>query len=273
MIINGKNLASELIGELKPFFSERKTALAVISAGDNPAVLSFIKEKSRLAGLLGIEFLHFHFGEEISSKFLRKKINEIGRENFIKGLVVQLPLPLKFNTQYLLNAIPMEKDPDMLNERSFGSFVLGRSKILPPAVSTLKFILEKHQIDPKGKASVVLGAGRLVGLPIAVWLMQQKATVSILNEFSKKAKKFTKKADILISAVGQANLVNRKMVKRGAAVIDFGYSQKNGHFHGDVDGEEVKKRAGLITPTPGGTGPILVAMLFKNLKVLMEKNN
>ena len=118
---------------------------------------------------------------------------------------------------------------------------------------------------------MVFGSGRLIGLAVANWLMQEKAAVSVVNEFSKNPEKIAKKADIVVSGVGQPNLVTKKMIKKGAAVIDFGYSQEGGKIKGDIDFDSIKKRASLITPTPGGTGPILVAMLFQNLKDLMEQ--
>ncbi|HRY76791.1 MAG TPA: bifunctional 5,10-methylenetetrahydrofolate dehydrogenase/5,10-methenyltetrahydrofolate cyclohydrolase [Candidatus Paceibacterota bacterium] len=271
VIVDGKNLAREVLDDLKPFFAVRKTALAVISVGDNPASSSFIKEKSRVAGVLGIEFLHFNFTSDVSNKFLRAKIGEIVRRDFIKGVIIQLPLPKKFNVQYLLNAIPVEKDPDLLNERSFGAFLTGRFKIIPPAAEVVKIILEKYGINPQGKVCAVFGAGRLVGLTVANWLTQEKATVFIINEFTKQPEKIAKKADILISGVGEPGLITKKMIKKGAVVIDFGYGLKNGKIKGDVDFEKVKKRSSLITPTPGGTGPLLVAALFQNLWDLMNK--
>lgn len=270
MILEGKKLAKEVLEELKPFFQKRKVALVLISVGKEAE--NFIKEKRRVAGELGIEFLHFHFSEEVSNKFLRRKISEIAKKDFIKGIVVQLPLPKKFNTQYILNAIPPEKDPDCLNERSFGAFALSRNKIFPPSVEALKFILEKYGINPQGKICAVLGTGRLIGLPIALYLLQQKATVLLLNEFTPQMEKWVKKAEMVISGVGKANLVNEKMVKKGAILIDFGYALEEGKVRGDLDFKNLEKKASLITPTPGGTGPLVVAFLFKNLKRLIEKD-
>lgn len=271
VIVDGKNLAREILDDLKPFFTARKTALVVISVGADPATSSFIKEKSRVAGVLGIEFLHFNFTSDVSNKFLRAKIGEIVKRDFIKGVIIQLPLPKKFNVQYLLNAVPVDKDPDLLNERSFGAFLTGRFKIIPPAAEVVKIILEKYGLIPQGKICAVLGSGRLVGLPVANWLTREKATVFILNEFTKNQEKITKQADLVISGVGKPHFITKKMIKKGALVIDFGYGQKGGKLEGDVDFENVKKRAGLITPTPGGTGPLLVAALFQNLRDLMKK--
>lgn len=269
VIVDGKNLAREILDGLKPFFSAKKTALAIVSVGANPAAASFIKEKSKAAGILGIEFLHFNFTSDVSNKFLRAEIGEIGKRDFIKGVVVQLPLPQKFNTQYLLNAIPVNKDPDLLNERSWGAFLTGCFKIMPPAAKTVKIILEKYGVVPQKKNCAVLGSGRLVGLPVANWLMQEKATVFILNELTKNPEKIIKKSDLVISGVGQPGLITKKMVKKGAVIIDFGYGQKNGKVEGDIDWKSIKKRVALITPTPGGTGPLLVAVLFQNLRDLM----
>jgi methylenetetrahydrofolate dehydrogenase (NADP+)/methenyltetrahydrofolate cyclohydrolase len=270
VIVDGKNLAREILEDLKPFFSVRKTAMAVVSVGADPVAASFIKEKSKAAGILGIEFLHFNFTSDVSNKFLRAKIGEIEKRDFIKGIIVQLPLPKKFNIQYLLNAIPIDKDPDLLNERSLGAFLTGRPTIMPPAAKTVKIILGKYGVVPQGKICVVLGSGRLVGLPVANWLMREKATVFVLNEFTKNPEKIIKKSDLVISGIGQPGLITKKMVKKGAVVIDFGYGQKNGKIGGDANLQGLEKRVALITPTPGGTGPLLVAALFQNLRDLIR---
>jgi len=271
-IINGKNLAQEILDELKSFFERKKVAIAVISVGEQKMQEAFIKQKQKFAAFLGIEFFHFHFDEKISNKTLREKINEIAKRNFIKGVVLQLPLPKKFNSDALSNVIPIEKDVDVLNERHFGQFCLKRSKILPPAVEVLKFILEKYKIDYQDKIFGVVGAGRLIGLPIINWLSQQKVTFFVVDINTKNPQKIIRNCDIVISGVGKAKLINKKWIKKGAIVIDFGFERNEDGVSGDVDFDSVKKRAKLITPTPGGTGPLLVAMIYKNLKNLITKN-
>jgi len=271
-IINGKKLAQEILDELKNFFKRKKIAIAVISVGELKIHEAFIKQKQKAAAFLGIEFFHFHFDDKISNKILREKINEIAKRPFIKGLVLQLPLPKKFNSNALANVIPIEKDVDVLNERHFGRFCLKRSQILPPAVEVLKFILEKYKIDYKDKIFGVVGAGRLIGLPVINWLSQQKTTFFVVDINTKNPQKIIQNCDVVISGVGRAKLINKKWIKKGAVVIDFGFERSGDGVSGDVDFDSVKKRARLITPTPGGAGPLLVAMIYKNLKNLLMKN-
>lgn len=272
-IIDGKVLSLEIIDNLKPFFLKRKTAFVVVSIGDNAeASESFIREKKKIADLLGIEFLHHHFLSNVSNTFLRKKIGELAKGKNVKGIIVQLPIPKELNLQYILNAIPVDKDPDVLTEKNLGAFIANRFKILPLAAAVLDFIFKKYQIEVRGKNCVVVGSGRLVGMPIFIWLKQKGATVSVVDEFTKNPEDFIKQADIVISGVGKPKLITGKMIKDDAIIIDFGYCYDNGKLVGDIDFDSVSKRASLVTPTPGGTGPILVAQLYNNLKILIETN-
>lgn len=269
-IIDGKQISQEILDKLKPFFQKKKVAVAIVTVGDEKATEIFIKQKQKAAAYLSIEFLNFHFDEKISNNLLRQKINEISRRNFIKGVVIQLPLAPKFNANSLTNVIPMEKDIDVLNERHFAQFCLGRSKILPPAVASLKFIFDKYNVQLKDKICGVVGLGRLIGFPISIWLMKQKTTIFAVDINTKNPQKIIKKCDIVISGVGQAGLIDKKWLKNGAIVIDFGFERNENGIFGDVNFDSAKKRADLITPTPGGMGPILVAILFYNLKELLQ---
>jgi len=271
-ILNGENISQEILEDLKPFFQKHKAALAAISIGDNSEGEVFIKRKKKVADYLSIEFIHFHFGEDISNKLLSKKINQIVRQNFVKGVILQLPLPKKFNTYALVNIIPPQKDIDVLNNTHFASYCFQLSVILPPAVETIKIIFEKYNINVQEKNCGVVGIGRLVGLPILIWLLQQKATVFAVDIFTKQPEKILAQCDIIITGTGSPHLINKKFVKKGAIIIDFGFSKENGKIKGDVDIDSVKKKTRLVTPTPGGTGPILVATLYKNLKTLIQKN-
>lgn len=269
-IINGKNLAQEVLDELKPFFEKHKTAIAVISIGKE-INFSFIQQKQKAAAFLGIEFFHFHFDEKLSNKAIRKQINEIAKRNFIKGIVLQLPLPQKFNAQALANVIPIEKDVDVFNERNFGQFCLGRSNILPPSVETLKFIFEKYQIPFNEKKIGVVGIGRLIGFPIAVWLLNQKCTVVAVDVNTLDPSELIRNCDIVISGVGKPGLITDNWIKEGSVLIDFGFERHQEKISGDIDFSAAKEKASLITPVPGGTGPLLVAMIYKNLKKLIEQ--
>lgn len=270
IIIDGNRLAQEIIeaARSKVLSIKKKLRLASILVGENEAALSFLKQKETAAKEAGIDFRLYRFPEDIATSQLRKRLAEIVHLDQNSGVIVQLPLPQHRNTQYLLNAITPQKDVDCLSERSLGAFLTGRSKILPPSVAALKFLFEKYGIEPKGKTAVIVGAGRLIGRPVALWLIQQEANVIILNEYAQNIAEFTKKADILVSGAGKPNLITEDMVPNNGFVFDFGFSKENGKIVGDVAFEEVKNKVSLITPVPGGMGPLTVAFLIKNVLTL-----
>jgi len=267
VLLDGKKLSEEILENLKKEIYNRKLKLklAVIQIGENQVSSAFIGQKRIACKIAGIDFELFNFSPEIRIAELKSKIEKIAENSRNSGIIIQLPLPKKFITEELLNLIPEEKDADVLSEKSLGKFYQGTLGILPPTVQGILGLLKKYKISLQGKDIVILGAGRLVGFPLALQLLKEKATVSVLNEFSKDTPSFTKKADILISAVGKPNLIKGDMVKKGAIVIDAGNSIEKGRSSGDVDFKSVFKKAGFITPVPGGVGPMTVACLLKNL--------
>jgi methylenetetrahydrofolate dehydrogenase (NADP+)/methenyltetrahydrofolate cyclohydrolase len=191
------------------------------------------------------------------------KIKNICSDKKTGGIVIQLPIPPKFNLEEILNLIPPEKDVDALNNANIN--------VLSPVVNTIKEILKIAKINPKSKNVVIIGNGRLVGMPAAKWFADQKAIVTILDKYSKDIISPIKQADIIISGVGKANLITPTMIKNGAVCIDFGFSEKNKKISGDFS-QKVAKKAGVFTPTPGGTGPLTVAKLITNLLILCKKS-
>jgi methylenetetrahydrofolate dehydrogenase (NADP+)/methenyltetrahydrofolate cyclohydrolase len=220
----------------------------------------FIERKIKFAEDIGAETRIYELPQDISTSQLRQKMAEISHILENDGVILQLPLPEQIKTQYVLNGIIASKDVDVLSSRAFGDFATGHSKILPPVVGAIKLIFEKYNVDVRNKNIVIVGAGRLVGKPAAIWLINQEATVSILNEFTPDISEFTKKADIIISGVGKKNLITPDMIKDGVVIIDVG----------DAD-PGVAEKASLFTPAIGGLGPLTVAMVFKNLIELNKK--
>lgn len=269
-ILDGKKLAEGILNNLAKKIKSRslKLKLAVIQIGENPVSEIFINQKQRACDKVGIDFELFKFPVEIGSLPLKRKIKKIAGDPANSGIIIQLPLSRQ--PEEFLNLIPKEKDIDVLSEESLGKFYQGTLKILPPTVKGILELLRNYKISLKGKNIVIVGAGRLVGFPLAVQLLKEKATVSVLNEFSKDAPSFTKKADILISAVGKKNLIKGNMVKNGAVIIDAGSSIEKGKSSGDVDFQSVAKKASYITPVPGGVGPMTVACLLENLVKINE---
>lgn len=266
MIIDGKKLAKEIKNSLreKIFNFKTKPRLAIVKVGSDTVTEKFLEQKKKFAGDVGISIRIYDFPESISTTKLRKEVSKIVHIKENTGVIVQLPLPKLINTQYILDTIPPEKDPDTLSSKSIGLFVSGRSRILPPVVGAINYIFTVYGIELVAKNVVVFGAGRLVGRPVAIWLMQKGSTVTVFNEHSKEVDYFSKNADIVISGAGKPKLIIPEMIKDKMIAIDCGTSETEGLLVGDFD-PEVSKKASLFTPTPGGMGPLTVAMLFSNL--------
>jgi len=275
IIIDGKKLSDKILDDLKQRIdkSELKLKLAVIMVGEDLVSEIYIKQKKKACEYVGIDFDLFKFPSEISVADLKSKIQKIAWNPEVAGVVIQLPLPEKFRAQDFLNLIPLEKDVDVLSENGIAKFYSGNSVVFPPTVCAISQLLEKRKISLKGKDIVVIGAGRLIGLPLTLWLLRESATVSVLNSFTKDIESFCKKADIIISGAGKQNLITGKMVKEGVVIIDAGSSSEAGKTKGDIDFESVSKKASYITPVPGGVGPMTVACLLKNIVELYKVHN
>lgn len=273
MVIDGKKLAQEIIEELK---KERKKNskrihLAVVLVGNDSVSLSYIKQKERVAKEIGIDTRIYQYAGSIKTKELRKKVGEICRVTYNRGIIVQLPLPSSINTQVVLNAILPQKDPDILCEKNLGTFYTGRLEILPPVLASIKYLLEKNKIDIEGKNVLIIGRGRLVGKPTSLWFINQRATVIIANSKTKDLKEFINKADIIVSSAGKPDLITGDLIKKGVVIFDAAVVSEDGKLKGDCDFDSVKDKAGFITPVPGGIGPLCVAFLFKNLLELAKE--
>ena len=273
-ILDGKKLSDKILNNLKKKIEshQMKLRLAVIQIGRNYISEVFISQKKKVAEKIGIGFKLYQFDKKIEKDRLKKKIKEIIKDPLNSGIIIQLPLPKQFLADDFLNLIPEEKDVDVLSEKSLGKFYQGKLKILPPIVKGILSLLKNYKIKLKGKNVVIIGTGRLIGLPLNLQLLKEKATLLVLNEFTKNISFFTNKADILISGVGKPNLIKSNMIKKGAVVIDAGISQRNGKVIGDVDFKEVSKKASYITPVPGGVGPMTVVSLLENLVELNKSN-
>ncbi|MBI5147629.1 MAG: bifunctional 5,10-methylenetetrahydrofolate dehydrogenase/5,10-methenyltetrahydrofolate cyclohydrolase [Parcubacteria group bacterium] len=263
MIIDGKKIAGEAIEKLKSRPAPKKI-LAAILVGNAAASEIFLKQKEKTAAELGVDFRIYRLSETLSGDALRKKIGEIARQGSVGGVIVQLPLPEKFNRQAILNAIPREKDVDVLSERSLGAFYAGRGLVLPPAAGALEKILASVNFNLKGAKIAVVGLGSLVGKPIAVWLMGKAGNICLIDEGGDLSR--VAAADLVVSGVGKAGLLKPAMLKENAVVVDFGCSfGEGGKALGDFAADEIGLRKDIsYTPVPGGAGPVLVAQLFDN---------
>ncbi len=278
MKIDGHSISKEIIEELKKLPKPDKIFAAIL-VGDDPRSISFLKQKEQVAKELGIDFRLYKLGVELSNDGLRQEIRRLVEKKSVGGAIVQLPLPDGINPSYVLNAIPREKDVDVLGERALGAFYNGRNPVLPPAVATVKTILEKMEVDLASREVAVVGLGKLVGKPVSLWLAGKCKGLHLLGKNSDLQILAT--CDVVISGVGQAGVIKPEMLKKGVGVIDFGYSagkaqSANGKLTvlGDFNSAPLAlsdTRLAFYTPTPGGTGPILVAELFRNFYTLSNK--
>lgn len=272
MLVNGRKIAEEVLTELKKEISNNylDLSLGAILVGDDPEFNKFVELKRKAAESIGITFTTYKFPENIETYDLAANIREIPK--LVDGILVELPLPKHIDQQAVLNEIPVDKDVDALSSEAEKLFYQNKAKVLPPAAESLKIVLEKELISPKGKKVAVFGQGTLVGKPISYWLEQQGAEVFRIRSKTENPERLSLEADIIITGVGKSGLVTGDMVKDGAVVIDFGYGRNAmGKMVGDVAFESVSSKASLITPVPGGMGPILIAAVLKNLVILNEK--
>jgi methylenetetrahydrofolate dehydrogenase (NADP+)/methenyltetrahydrofolate cyclohydrolase len=273
ILLDGKKLAEKILSELKEEIARlgKKPRLAVVSVGENAASQKFIEQKKKKAEEIGVEVNISYFSAGISESDLKENISRLAADNSVDGLIIQLPLPEKFNMQEILDMIPPEKDLDLLSSASWANFIVGSFSILPPVAGAIKAIFEEYGIDYKHAYTVVVGNGKLVGKPVAAWLKNEGATFAVIDENTENISGVIQSGDIVITGVGKPNLITAEMIKDGAVVIDAGTSESGGKVVGDVDFGSVAPQASYITPVPGGVGPLTVAMLFKNLVALTKK--
>lgn len=269
-LIDGTQLAKEILNNLKEEIKAlaQPLGLAAVMVGDDPALKKFVELKKKAAHSIGIEFSSYLIEQDASPEQIAETMGWLAKDDDIHGILVELPVPKGFDVQAILDLIPRSKDVDVLTTSGEADFYKDRSIILPPAVQALAFVLESYEIDLTGRKVAIVGQGRLVGKPITHWVTQHGAQVFMIDELTDQPGVFTRQADIIISGVGKPGIITADMVKDDAIVIDYGYGAGG---KGDVDFEAVAKKALLITPVPGGMGPLVIAGVLKNLITLSEQ--
>ena len=269
-IIDGKKISKEIKDELKEkvakLKSEGKTvALAVIQVGEDPASSVYVNNKKKACEYIGIESLSFHLPETISEEDLLAKIKELNQDEKVNGILVQLPLPKHINEDKVIKTIAPEKDVDGFHPQSVGALSIGQKGFVSCTPAGVIQLLKRSGIEIAGKECVVIGRSNIVGKPMALLLLRENATVTIAHSKTANLKEVTKRADILVVAVGKPKMIDSSYVKEGAVVIDVGiHRNAENKLCGDVDYDDVLQHVSAITPVPGGVGPMTIAMLMNN---------
>jgi len=269
-IINGNLVAGKLRAELKlraDMLSETwmQPGLAVILVGNDPASSVYVRNKARACGELGIRSEVFNFPDEISQEMLLRQIHALNTNPEIHGILVQLPLPDQIRIHEVIAAIAIEKDVDGFHPCNVGVLATGHALFRPCTPFGVMKMLTEYSIPIQGQHAVVVGRSNIVGKPMALMLLEKGATVTICTSKTQNLAHHTSNADIVVMATGKPNLLTGEMVKMGAAVFDVGINRMaDGRLCGDVEFSSVMKKAGHITPVPGGVGPMTIMMLMNN---------
>jgi len=270
-IINGREIAAQVRAELKSEISllKEKTGLtpglAVVLVGDDPASRVYVRNKGKACEEVGIRSFQHTLPADIREEELLGLIRGLNGSKEVSGILVQLPLPSHIDEETVLEAVSPQKDVDGFHPYNVGRLTIGRPLLQPCTPCGVMRMLESAGVDPSGKDAVVVGRSNIVGKPMALMLLHRNATVTICHSKTRDIARKVKAADIIVAAVGRAGFIKGDWVKEGAVVIDVGMNRgADGKLTGDVDFEEASKRASLITPVPGGVGPMTIAMLLKN---------
>lgn len=276
-IINGKivsaKLREEIAAQVVDFKAKygRAPGLAVIVVGDDPASAVYVRNKHKACLEVGITSYQIELPADISERELIAKIDELNEDDSINGILVQLPLPKSIDEERIINRISPEKDVDAFHPANVGRIMIGNYKLLPCTPAGIIALMDHYGVEIAGKRCAVIGRSNIVGKPMSLLLTERNGTVTLCHSRTHDIDKICLDADIIVVAVGRANFLTADMVKQGAVVIDVGINRlDNGKLCGDVAFDEVSKVASMITPVPGGVGPMTIATLLKNTLTAAE---
>ena len=288
-ILDGKHVSNQIKEEITVEVAqirargEKVPHLAAVLVGNDGASLTYVGSKVRSCEKIGFESTLIHLPEETTEDELLAQVRNLNQNPDIDGYIVQLPLPKHIDEQKVLMAVDPDKDVDGFHPANFGKMALDMESFIPATPFGIMELLRRYEVDVEGKHAVVIGRSHIVGRPISILLSQKgkaaNATVTLTHSRTKDLKAITLQADIIVSALGVPNFLKEDMVKEGVVVIDVGItrvpdeSRKRGYYiTGDVDFENVSKKASYITPVPGGVGPMTIAMLLKNTLLARERH-
>lgn len=269
-LLMGKEVSARIKGELWEEVENLKKqginpGLAVIIVGEDPASQVYVRNKEKACEECGIYSEKYALPEETTQEELLKLIDELNHKESISGILVQLPVPKRIDEKAVINAIDPKKDVDAFHPVNVGKIMVGNYDFVPCTPAGVMELIKESGIDVGGKECVIVGRSNIVGKPQAMLLLHQNGTVTICHSKTKNLAEKTRKADILVAAVGIPNFIKGDMIKEGAVVIDVGINRiAPKKLVGDVEFETAEKVAGAITPVPGGVGPMTIAMLMKN---------
>ena len=270
-LIDGKELAKKIRANLKIEVDKLKQKgiipkLAVIMVGDDKASSVYVRNKSRACNEIGIEFEEFLKGQDTTQEELLSLIQELNKREDVHGILLQSPIPQHLDIREAFNLIDYKKDVDGFNPVNVGRLSIGEDAFISCTPHGVIRMLEEYNIPIEGKRAVIIGRSNIVGKPLIQCLLSKNATVTVCHSKTQNIGEITKEADVLIVALGRPKFVKEDMVKPGAVVIDVGINRNDeGKLVGDVDFENVAKKASYITPVPGGVGPMTIAMLMENV--------
>lgn len=269
-IIDGKAISAQIKDELKEKVAGLKKegteiCLAVIQVGADPASSVYVRNKKKACEYIGIHSLAYELPEETGEKELLDLIDELNGRADVNGILVQLPLPSHISEEKVLNRIDPKKDVDGFHPQNVGALCIGKPGFVSCTPAGVIQLLKRSGIGIEGKECVVIGRSNIVGKPMAILLLRENGTVTITHSRTKNLKEVTKRADILVVAIGKPKMITAEYVKEGAVVIDVGiHRNEDNKLCGDVDYDSVEPICGAITPVPGGVGPMTIAMLMNN---------
>lgn len=269
-IINGKEISQQIRDELKAEVAAlaaqgRHACLAVVQVGNDPASSVYVNNKKKACAYIGIESRSYELPEQTTEEELTALVEELNADDSVNGILVQLPLPAHIDEDKIIRTISPDKDVDGFHPVSVGRLWIGEKGFLSCTPAGIIQLLKRSGITIEGKECVIIGRSNIVGKPMTALLLRENGTVTVTHSRTKDLKDVTRRADILIVAIGKKQMITREYVKDGAVVIDVGmHRDENNHLCGDVDYEDVAPVASAITPVPGGVGPMTIAMLMDN---------
>lgn len=277
MIIDGKKTAAEIRAQLRGRTAaleekyRKKVGLAVVLIGDDPASQVYVRNKVRGCEEAGIRSFAHYLPPDTTQAQAEELVRSLASDDAVHGILVQLPLPKHLDAERILACIPSSKDVDGFSAENIGKLALGEEGIVACTPLGVMELLRRYSVELRGKRAVVVGRSNIVGRPMALLLLNADATVTVCHSRTENLAEECARADILVAAVGKPNFITADMVKDGAVVVDVGINRVDGKLVGDVDFSSVSQKASLITPVPGGVGPMTIAMLLTNVVTCAER--